>query len=442
MSICFSCYTSNQGLQRFSFTCSNVEIKPKSCLFPHFSVLPHVPIVDSKDICIITKDLQKGLKVDHEDTVNHFKDLLSSKGVEVSSVISLRELKVEYKQYEAKTALCHRHEAFLADEKIIRFLPKFLGKAFYKRRKFPIGINLESKNLSKEVEKALRTVNLPLSNMGTCSMIRIGHTNMKANHLTDNILQTTEILSKKYPGGWKNVRSIHLKTETSMSIPIHISDISANEIGFVDTSAAQKKKRENITDDLSTVLGGEVTITPNFDIRLKGAKMPKDEDDVIESEESDNENEENADKKKKAESKAEKKAEKKDKTVSKKRKHEDSDEDEDDKDMTKAEDEYLKRNAEQDEEEKDEEDEEGSGDEEEEIVDDDEESGDEEEDAEEGSEDDEQQSEEEEDESEEEEVAPPPKKAKKSKGIAPPPKKAGKSKGIAPPPKKARKSKK
>ena len=121
--------------------------------------------------------------------MNHFKDLISSQGVEVSSVIPLRELKVEYKTFEAKTALCHRHEAFLADEKILRFLPKFLGKAFYSRRKFPLPINLTSKNLSKEVEKALRTVVVPMSNKGTCSMLRIGNTSMKESHLVDNILQ-------------------------------------------------------------------------------------------------------------------------------------------------------------------------------------------------------------------------------------------------------------
>ena len=56
--------------------------------------LPHVPLVDTKDICVFVKDLQKGLKVDHEDSVNHFKDLISAQGVDVASVISLRELKV------------------------------------------------------------------------------------------------------------------------------------------------------------------------------------------------------------------------------------------------------------------------------------------------------------------------------------------------------------
>ena len=85
-------------------------------------------------------------------------------------------LKVEYKTFEAKTALCHRHEIFLADMNILRFVPKFLGKPFYSRKKFPTPINLKSKDLKKEVNKALSTVFLPLGNQGSCSMLRIGNT--------------------------------------------------------------------------------------------------------------------------------------------------------------------------------------------------------------------------------------------------------------------------
>ena len=57
--------------------------------------LPHSPLPENRDICLFVKDLQKGLKVDHEDTVRHFTDLLEEKGVKgVTQVISLRELKV------------------------------------------------------------------------------------------------------------------------------------------------------------------------------------------------------------------------------------------------------------------------------------------------------------------------------------------------------------
>jgi ribosome biogenesis protein UTP30 len=322
--------------------------------------LPHPPITDIKDICLIVKDLEKGLKVDHEATINHFKALLADKGVEVASVISLRELKVEYKPYEAKTALCHRHEIFLADERIVRLLPKFLGKPFYKRKRFPMPVDLTAKDLSKEVDKVIRTVMLPLSHNGTCSMLRVGHTSMKSNHLIDNILQATEVLSKQYPGGWKNIRSIHLKTEESLAIPMHMSLTSANEIGFVDSNAPEKVKKEPITDELSTMLGAKVTVFPNFSIRFEGVDKeemnePLEEDSDKEDEDEDNDEEKKKADKKKKESNKKRKAEMIEKSSAKKSKKQqknrkDTSDDEDDEAIEEAEHAYMKRVADEEEE--------------------------------------------------------------------------------------------
>ena len=74
---------------------------------------------------------------------------------------------------------------------------------------------------------------LPANNKGSCAAITVGHTSMKPNHLVDNILQATETLSKLYPGGWKNIRAIHMKTENSAALPLHVSKISPNEIGKI-----------------------------------------------------------------------------------------------------------------------------------------------------------------------------------------------------------------
>jgi len=352
--------------------------------------LPHVPLVDTKDICVIVKDLKKGLKEDHEDSVNHFKDLISAQGVDVASVISLRELKVEYKTFEAKTALCHRHEIFLADMNILRFVPKFLGKPFYSRKKFPCPINLKSKDLKKEVNKALSTVFLPLGNQGSCSMLRIGNTSMKPNHLVDNILQATEILAKRYPGGWKNIRSIHLKTETSMSIPIHISNLSANDVGFVDTTAPQKAKKEPITDELSTVLDAKVTVTANFDVKVEGGKVPDEDmlfDDKEEAESDDEASETPAQRKKKSDEALKKRKIKEDQKTKNKKAKKDTEEseDEEDKEIEQAESEYLNRPDSGEKEKK--EAEESSDDEEADEEDDDEASDEEEDELEEASED-------------------------------------------------------
>ena len=183
--------------------------------------LPHSPLGPRPDICLFVKDLQKGLKVDHEDTIRHFTDLLAEKGIKgVTQVISLRELKVEYKQFEAKIQLSNKFDLFLADDRIIRLLPKFLGKPFYSRKKLPLQINLQAKDLSKEMERCLNTTQLPLTHTGSCSMVTVGNTNTGDSELTENIRSVVETLTTKYPGGLKNIRSINVFSGTS-SLPIY-----------------------------------------------------------------------------------------------------------------------------------------------------------------------------------------------------------------------------
>ncbi len=65
-----------------------------------------------------------------------FKELFADKGVEqIAEIIPLRQLKVEYKTFEAKAKLCNRFDKFLADDRIVRLLPKFLGKQFYQKKR-------------------------------------------------------------------------------------------------------------------------------------------------------------------------------------------------------------------------------------------------------------------------------------------------------------------
>merc|ERR1712203_193353 len=190
----------------------------------------------------------------------------------------------------------------------------------------------------------------------------------------------TEILAKKYPGGWKNIRGIHLKTETSMSIPIHISNLSANDVGFVDTTAPQKAKKEPITDELSTVLDAKVTVTANFDVKVEGGKVPDEDmlfDDKEEAESDDETSETPAQRKKKSDEALKKRKLKEDQKTKNKKAKKDTEEseDEEDKEIEQAESEYLNRP----EGDKDEKEEESSDDEEGDEEEDDDEASDEEE---------------------------------------------------------------
>eukprot|EP00092_Neocalanus_flemingeri_P011912 GFUD01012844.1.p1 GENE.GFUD01012844.1~~GFUD01012844.1.p1 ORF type:complete len:551 (-),score=232.75 GFUD01012844.1:91-1743(-) len=243
--------------------------------------LPHSPLPPSKDVCLFVKDLEKGLKVDHEDTVRHFTSLLADKGVTgVTQVISLRELKVEYKQYEAKTQLCHRFDQFLADDRIIRMLPQFLGKAFYKRKKLPVQVNLLAKDLPAEFAKVLNTTQLPLKNTGSCSTVVVGLTSLTTSQLVENTRAVVDKLVEKYPGGWVNIRSIHLNSG-STTLPLYVSFRSTAEVGLV--RGGMKPNRSVVVDELSTVVGGTVVVTPRGFVKIKRKADPMwtEDDDTL-----------------------------------------------------------------------------------------------------------------------------------------------------------------
>lgn len=243
--------------------------------------LPHSPLPVNNDVCLFVKDLEKGLKVDHEDTVRHFTDQLADKGVsQVTQVISLRELKVEYKQFEAKTQLCHRFDKFLADDRIIRFLPQFLGKAFYKRKKIPVQVNLMAKDLKAEFSKCLNTTILPLKNTGSCSTVVFGLTSHSSTQLIENTKAVVDKLVEKYPGGWVNVRSIHLNSG-STSLPLYVSLRSTADVGLV--RGGVKPDRRVVVDELSTVVGGTVVVTPSGGVRVKRKADPdwNEDDDTL-----------------------------------------------------------------------------------------------------------------------------------------------------------------
>merc|ERR1740129_202018 len=169
-----------------------------------------------------------------------------------------------------------------------------------------------------------------------------------------------------------------------MSIPIHISNLSANDVGYVDTTAPQKAKKEPITDELSTVLDAKVTVNPaTFDVKVEGGKVPDEDmlfDDKEEAESDDEASETPAERKKKSDEALKKRKLKEDQKTKNKKAKKDAEEseDEEDKEIEQAESEYLNRPDAGEGEKK--EDEESSDDEEGDEEEDDDEASDEEED--------------------------------------------------------------
>ncbi|XP_005391215.1 PREDICTED: ribosomal L1 domain-containing protein 1 [Chinchilla lanigera] len=209
--------------------------------------LPHGIRSDLSEICLFTKDeLQSP-----EQTERFYRKLLNKHGIKtISRIIPFRTLKTEYKAYEAKLQLLNSFDFFLTDERIRRLLPSHIGRHFYQRKKVPVSVNLLAKNLSEEINNSLGGTVLNISKSGSCSAVRIGHTGMQAQDVTENIVAVAESLSKKLPEKWESVKLLFVKTGKSVSLPIFSSFISyRNEnskmvIRKLKEKEAKKKEKE------------------------------------------------------------------------------------------------------------------------------------------------------------------------------------------------------
>lgn len=306
-------------------------------------LLPHPTTPVTRDVCLIVKDFEKGIRPDHEPTVAHYEALLAEKGVKgVTKVMSLRELKVEYKTFESKTALSHLYDHFLVDARIIRLVPKFLGKPFYKRKKFPVQVKLDAKDLVKEMEKALSTSCLALAHTGTSSCVTIGLTSMPEEQLSSNLVAAVRLLETRYPGGWANIRALHLLSGTD-SLPFYATLRATKEVGLV--RGLKRKNKGLVSGELSTVVGATVTVTPTGGVKVKRVKDPLWPEDGDQEEEVTNEVAEFNVEAGEPREKKSKKEEKKAKAPKKQTAEEDSDDEMEDKEMA-----YMQKIADEEEE--------------------------------------------------------------------------------------------
>ncbi|XP_068631630.1 ribosomal L1 domain-containing protein CG13096 [Battus philenor] len=239
-------------------------------------VLPHSTAASTREICLITPDLKKGKKIDHEPTIDHWKDIFSEAGInEIKTVLPLRQLKVEYDQYELKRRLLTQHDFIMVDTRVLTHASHLLGKMFFKKHNMLIPIKINEKaNLKKDIDIGMRTVMLRL-NEGHTSTILVGHTSMSQKNLKENILSLITQLNKRYPGGEANIRSISLKLPLSLSLPLYLTLRSTNTIGLPKLRHTKPKHSSILEDELSTILDSTVRVAPDGTVHLKKTQNKK-----------------------------------------------------------------------------------------------------------------------------------------------------------------------
>ncbi|KIW22312.1 uncharacterized protein PV07_12212 [Cladophialophora immunda] len=248
------------------------HIVDKNRLKPSKIAVPH-PLNTSPDlrICLITTDPQRAVKNVVADA--SFPQHLKSR---ISRIIGYTKLKARYKTFEQLRELLSEHDLFLADDRIVTRLPAILGKVFYKgtsKRPIPIMIADPRRDkmnkpqtskegggaaptspaaLAKEIEKAINAVPVSLR-PGTLVAVRVGLSSFKPEQLSENISTiVSRLIEKHVVKGWRNVRGIHIKGQSSFAVPIWLADdlwtehddiITATNDNEEDIQQGQKRKR-------------------------------------------------------------------------------------------------------------------------------------------------------------------------------------------------------
>ena len=91
--------------------------------------------------------------------------------------------------------------------------------------RIPIGVNMESRNLHNEIQKALAISTLSMKNNGTSTQIRVGWSNQDQQQIVDNIMAVYRVIAKKFPGKFANIRSLSLRfgATSTWTVPIYVS---------------------------------------------------------------------------------------------------------------------------------------------------------------------------------------------------------------------------
>ncbi|QRV77622.1 ribosomal protein L1p/L10e family [Ceratobasidium sp. AG-Ba] len=249
----------------------NVNVKrihPEKKLKP-FSIPLARPIVDPRTspICLITKDPQR-----------EYKDLLAAQNIKfVSRVVGVTKLKGKFKPFEARRQLLKDHGLFLADDRVVPLLPKLLGKMFFEAKKQPIPVNLQRKDLKAELERAVSSTYMH-QNQGTCTSIKIAPISFTPAQVLENLAIALPNVVKHIKGGWDNVQSLNIKTNTSVSLPIWSCELGSGEggrwAGMVGTSeeSAESSESEEEEEAVPVMKEGKKRAAPSTSAAMASKK--------------------------------------------------------------------------------------------------------------------------------------------------------------------------
>ncbi|KAG9234987.1 ribosomal protein L1p/L10e family-domain-containing protein [Amylocarpus encephaloides] len=267
------------------------SLKPKKIAIPH-----SINTSENGKICLIVADPQRT-----------YKDIVASPAFpsalagRISKVVGLQKILKKHKTYEAQRKLKAEHDIFLADDRIITFLPKALGKTFYgSTTKRPLPITLSQpqpktvakrtahaggkeqrtpatpQQAAKEIEAALSSTLLNLSPSVSTS-IKVGYSNWDPKKLAENVEAASNALIQNFVAKkWRGVKSIQIKGERTATLPIWLADeLWEDENDVLNEQEAEQIAQANVGKKRKAVQAVKEDVKDETKQKVKSTKKQK-----------------------------------------------------------------------------------------------------------------------------------------------------------------------
>lgn len=177
-------------------------------------------------ICLIVKDVDPKDR-DFEKTIRKYKMQLEKENLSdaITQVFPIKQLKLEFRHFEAKRKLCTSFDLFLSDSCLhdILFNGSKLGKEFKKRKRMPIEVNMDAP-LKEQLDTILHSTCITLTGKGPIIDVNTFLSTHTTKQACQNIAAVKAELIKHLPGGESNIKSIYIKSTDQVAVPIFTSD--------------------------------------------------------------------------------------------------------------------------------------------------------------------------------------------------------------------------
>lgn len=231
---------------------------------------------EEAEACLFVKDESKAWV---KEMIEKFPSHLSC----IRKIITLTSLRKKYAQYKDRRELLKKYNIFLADDRILPMLGKSLGKNFFQEKKQPIPVKLtRAEAFPFTIQKCLSSTYMHIS-AGTCISIKAGNTSMPLNQIMENAVAIVKGAVGHIPRKWANVSAVHIKTATSVALPVYnktreeleeISRLANKTERTNNTSKEQSKKRTRDNDKHDDVTMDE-TDTQEMNNKKKKKELAK-----------------------------------------------------------------------------------------------------------------------------------------------------------------------